>query len=168
MKGTQAVFPFPPSAFCLPPYLLAHGLQAHIAAPTKEDYIMATLINLDALRNMSWDDLLRRVHQGHEEIVIEDLTMPVAVLVDVNMYEQLSSAQQQAAGPVIGSSAEPIIRGSNVSVRELAQWHVKGDTAEALQRRFPMLSPAQIYGALAFYYDHTAEIDRLITQHNQG
>lgn len=129
---------------------------------------MATLINLDALRGLSWDDLLRRVHQNKEEIVIEDLTMPVAVLVDVNMYEQLRTAQQQADGPITGSSAEPIIRGSNVSVRELAQWHVKGDTAEALQRRFSMLSAAQIYSALAFYYEHTAEIDRLIAQHNQG
>ena len=129
---------------------------------------MATLMSLDTLRNMSWDDLLRRVHQEREEIVIEDLTMPVAVLVDVNMYEQLRNAQQQAASFVMGSSAEPIIRGSDVSIRELAQWHVKGDNAEALQRRFPMLSAVQIYSALAYYYEHTAEIDRLITQHNQG
>ena len=129
---------------------------------------MATLVNLDALRNMSWDDLLRRVHQEQEEIVIEDQTMPVAVLEDVNMYEQLRNAEQQSDSSVMGSSAEPIIRSSDVSVRELAQWHVKGDTAEALQRRFPMLSAAQIYGALAFYYEHTADIDRLITQHNQG
>ena len=129
---------------------------------------MATLMSLDTLRNMSWDDLLRRVHQSHEEIVIEDQTMPVAVLVDVNMYEQLRNAQQQAASFVMGSSTEPIIRGSNVSIRELAQWHVKGDTAEDLQRRFPMLSAVQIYSALAYYYEHTAEVDRLITQHNQS
>lgn len=127
---------------------------------------MATLISLDTLRNTSWDDLLRRVHQSHEEIVIEDQTMPVAVLVDVNMYEQLRNAQQQAGGTLMAGK-EPMIRGSDVSIRELAQWHVKGDTAEALQRRFPMLSAVQIYSALAYYYEHTAEIDQLITQHNQ-
>jgi uncharacterized protein (DUF433 family) len=127
---------------------------------------MATLINLDALRNMNWDDLLRRVHQDHEEIVIEDLTMPVAALVDIDTYQRIRDAQQQMGGAVI-ARGEPVIRGSDVSIRELAQWHIKGDTAEALQHRFPMLSQAQIYSALAYYYEHTAEIDQIMAQHNQ-
>jgi uncharacterized protein (DUF433 family) len=126
---------------------------------------MATLINLDALRNTSWDDLLRRVHQDKEAIVIEDLTMPVAALVDIDTYQRMSDMQQQASR-VVTRRSEPMIPGSDVSIRELAQWHVKGDTAEALQHRFSMLSPAQIYTALAYYYEHTEEIDRLITQHN--
>lgn len=128
---------------------------------------MATLINLDALRNTSWDDLLRRVHQDKETFVIEDLTMPVAALVDIDTYQRIRDMQQQSGGAV-SRGAEPIIRGSDVSIRELAQWHIKGDNAEALQHRFPTLSPVQIYSALAYYYEHPEEVDRLITEHNQG
>lgn len=126
---------------------------------------MATLINLDALRDLTWDDLLRRVHQNKEAIVIEDLTMPVAALVDIDTYQRMSEQQQGGSAIMVGK--EPMIRNSDVTIRELAQWHVKGDTAEALQRRFVMLSPAQIYTALAYYYEHTAEIDDLMRQRNQ-
>ncbi len=89
---------------------------------------MATLINLDALRNMSWDDLLRRVHQNKEAIVIEDLTMPVAALIDIDSYQRVRDAQEVSSRIVTGG-ADPVIKGSDVSIRELAQWHIKGASA---------------------------------------
>ncbi len=36
----------------------------------------------------------------------------------------------------------------------------KGQSPEAIQEGFPSLKRSQIYGAIAFYLDHQAEIDK--------
>jgi uncharacterized protein (DUF433 family) len=41
---------------------------------------------------------------------------------------------------------------------------MSGQTPEQLQEGFPHLSLAQVYAALAYYYDHQAEIDARIKQ----
>ena len=38
-------------------------------------------------------------------------------------------------------------------------WKAGGSTAESLRRSYPNLTMAQIHAALAYYYDHQAEID---------
>jgi uncharacterized protein (DUF433 family) len=40
-----------------------------------------------------------------------------------------------------------------------ADWNAIGDTPEDIAFRFAGLSPAQVLGALAYYYDHKAELD---------
>ena len=50
---------------------------------------------------------------------------------------------------------------TNVKVVEVALDHVAyGWSAEEMHSHHPHLSLAQIYSALAYYYDHQAEIDR--------
>jgi len=49
---------------------------------------------------------------------------------------------------------------ANVKVIEIALDHIAyGWTAEAIQENHPGLTLAQVYAALAWYYDHQAELD---------
>ena len=123
---------------------------------------MAILTNLDAVRNTGLDDLIRRVHHEKEDFVIEDQTLPVAAIIDINKYQMLDDLLRKAQGGVAVGGAEPMVAGSNISIRELATHHLQGATIDDLRRSFAMLNQAQIYGALAYYYEHSAEIDGLI------
>lgn len=123
---------------------------------------MAILTNLDAIRGTGLDDMIRRVHLDKEDFVIEDQTMSVAAVIDINKYQMLEEMQQKQQGAVKVSSGEPVVRGSNISIREVATRHLMGDTIDQLKHRFPQLNPGQLFGALAYYYDHADEIDSLI------
>ena len=57
------------------------------------------------------------------------------------------------------------IVGKNVKVLEIVQDHLAyGWSAEAIHEQHPGLSLAEIHSALAFYYDHSAEIETQMTQ----
>ena len=62
---------------------------------------------------------------------------------------------------------EPIIRGVYVTVRGIVEMTTRlGQTPEQLAKEYsPRLSLAQIYDALSYYYDHQAEIETYIRQH---
>ena len=125
---------------------------------------MAILTNLDALRDTSLDDMIRRVHRDKQDFVIEDQTMPVVAVIDINKYELLNELMARAEGSVTISSGEPRVRGSDISIREVAQRHLQGNQIDDLRHHFPQLNQAQLYGALAYYYEHSDEIDRLIAE----
>lgn len=58
---------------------------------------------------------------------------------------------------------------TKVKVVEVALDHVAyGWSAEEMHSHHPHLSLAQIYAALACYYDHQAEFDRLIDESHRG
>ncbi len=125
---------------------------------------MAVLTNLDAIRNEGLDELIRHVHHDKEDYIIEDQTLPVAAVIDINKYQLLNELLQKAEGAVSSAGSEPKVRGSDVSIREIVEYHQRGDTINDLERHFPLLSRSQIYSALAYYYDHVEEIDRLIME----
>ena len=55
------------------------------------------------------------------------------------------------------------VQGKQVKVVEVVQEHLAyGWDAERIQERHPQLSLAEIYSALAFYYDHPEEFQILI------
>ena len=111
---------------------------------------MAQLTNLGALREPSaLDELIRRVHHDKQDFVIEDLTMPVAAVVDINKYQLLTDLLAQADIGTISESGEPMVRGSDVKIREIAERHLLGDSMEDLARRFGHLRLSQIHAALA-------------------
>ncbi len=57
---------------------------------------------------------------------------------------------------------EFIIRGTRITVAEIVMMHVLNHSPiEWIVENYP-LSYAQIYAALAYYYDHQAEIDRMM------
>jgi len=58
----------------------------------------------------------------------------------------------------------PVIKGTRFPVSSVAIHYCRGLTAEDILRDFPQLTPTQVYGALAYYFDHQKEIDAEIEQ----
>jgi len=58
----------------------------------------------------------------------------------------------------------PVIKGTRFPVSSVAIHYRRGLTAEDILRDFPQLTPTQVYGALAYYFDHQEEIDAEIKQ----
>lgn len=59
----------------------------------------------------------------------------------------------------------PMLVGTPIKVVEIVLDHLAHNRdAEEIQRQHPHLSLGQIYSALAYYYDHQAEMDRAIEE----
>ena len=58
----------------------------------------------------------------------------------------------------------PVIKGTRFPVSSIVQNHRRGLTVEEILRDFRDLSPAQVYDALSYYYDHRQSIDEEIAQ----
>jgi len=56
----------------------------------------------------------------------------------------------------------PIIRGTRVPVRLIAQMYRTGDTVEDMLQAYPHLSAAAIYDAISYYLDHVPEMEQEI------
>lgn len=54
------------------------------------------------------------------------------------------------------------INGSRVTLDTIIGAFQKGATAEQIQDSFPSLSLAQIYGAIAYYLDHEADVENYL------
>lgn len=66
---------------------------------------------------------------------------------------------------VVGGKAR--IAGTRITVQKIAVWHERmGMSADEIASEFE-LSLADIYAALAYYYDHRAEIDDEIRADNE-
>lgn len=71
---------------------------------------------------------------------------------------QVESAHVERSPGVCGGA--PVIRGTRFPVRSVVVYVLRhGVTPEEMVRDWPHLTLGQVYGALAFYYDHKAEID---------
>ena len=58
----------------------------------------------------------------------------------------------------------PVIKGSRFPISSIVQNHHRGLSVEDILHEFPHLTPAQVYDALSYYYDHRAEIDAEIAE----
>ena len=56
----------------------------------------------------------------------------------------------------------PIIDGSRITVRLVAQFVKTGSSAEEILVSYPHLSLAQIHDAISYYFDHREEIEQEI------
>jgi len=57
---------------------------------------------------------------------------------------------------------------ANVKVIEIVLDHIAyGWTAEAIQENYPALTLAQVYAALAWYYDHQVDLDAEIERQSE-
>ena len=54
------------------------------------------------------------------------------------------------------------VAGTRISLDSVVCSFNEGQSPEAIQEDFPSLKRAQIYGAIAFYLDHQAEIDKYL------
>ena len=65
----------------------------------------------------------------------------------------------------VGSDLVPMLIGTNTKVVEVVLDHLAyGFDADDIQRHYSYLTLAQIYTALAYYYDHREELDRDIAR----
>jgi len=62
----------------------------------------------------------------------------------------------------------PIVRGTRTSVANIAGYYCLGLSPEEIQRELPHLTLAQVFDALAFYFDHRKEIDLTMEQEIEG
>src|SRR5437763_16518904 len=69
----------------------------------------------------------------------------------------------------LDEQGRPWVDDTNVKVIEVVLDHLAyGWAAETIQENHPHLSLAQVYAALAWYYDHQAEMDGAIEQQEEG
>ena len=55
---------------------------------------------------------------------------------------------------------KPRIAGTRIRVQDIVAMHIhQGESVESIVSQFPLLTPAEVYVALAFYYDNTELID---------
>jgi uncharacterized protein (DUF433 family) len=55
---------------------------------------------------------------------------------------------------------KPRIAGHRIRVEDIVVWHDRmGDSADEIVGRFPQLTLADVYAALAYYHDHREKID---------
>lgn len=66
---------------------------------------------------------------------------------------------------VVDEAGTPFIEGTRFKVRELVKSHLAyGWSPDELQLHYPDLSLAQVYAALAYYYDHESNFREEIDQ----
>ena len=56
------------------------------------------------------------------------------------------------------------VAGTRISLDSIDYSFKEGQSPEAIQEDFPLLRRSQIYGVIAFYLDHQAEIDKYMEE----
>ena len=56
------------------------------------------------------------------------------------------------------------VAGTRISLDSIVYSFNEGQSPEAIQEDFPSLKRSRIYGAIAFYLDHRAEIDKYLAE----
>jgi uncharacterized protein (DUF433 family) len=60
--------------------------------------------------------------------------------------------------PEIAGGA-PVIEGTRITMRTIAGYYQMGQSVDEILTALPHLTPAQVHSALAYYFDHQAEVD---------
>ena len=58
----------------------------------------------------------------------------------------------------------PIIKGTRISVRHVAQRYKAGDSVDDILQAHPYLTGAAVHDAISYYLDHQADIDQEILE----
>ncbi len=59
------------------------------------------------------------------------------------------------------------VSGARISLESVVCSFTRGESPEAIQENFPILKLSQIYGAIAFYLDRKAEIDKYVADNER-
>lgn len=100
------------------------------------------------------------------------LTFPTAkAMIDVEGGRMSTVEPIQVTHPYVErrsgvQGGRPVIKGTRFPVSSIVQNHRRGLSVEEMLRDFPHLSPAQVYDALSYCYDHQEQIDREIAELN--
>lgn len=63
---------------------------------------------------------------------------------------------------------EPIIKGTRISVRLIAEYENAGKNADEIVAMYPHITHAQVHDALSCYYDNKEEIDRYREENSEA
>lgn len=63
------------------------------------------------------------------------------------------------------NQGEPTVNGSKIPVRIIVGYYQMGMSEDDILSGFPQLQPADIFSALAFYFENKSEMDLLIEQY---
>ncbi len=74
----------------------------------------------------------------------------------------------QTAPLVLGEDGTIRIRGSRVTLDSVINEFRQGATAEQIQDDFPSLTLREVYGAIAYYLEHTEDIERYLHEQEQA
>ena len=85
---------------------------------------------------------------------------PVADILDSECALMLSEYIEQRDGGYY-------LIGTRISLDSIVYSFNRGNSPESIQAEYPLLKQAQIYGAIAFYLDHKAEIDEYLTRNER-
>lgn len=107
--------------------------------------------------------LLEMVRSRKERVVIEQEGTPVAMLVAAERHEE-ERREHPHIGRVEGvCGGEPIILGTRISVARVIELFKDSGSVDEIMEALP-LSPAQVYGALSYYYDNQEEIEQALEE----
>lgn len=63
---------------------------------------------------------------------------------------------------------KPHVLGHRVKVKHIAEWHLRlGMSPSQIVEAHPTLSLSQVHAALAYFYDHQAEIEREMVEEDE-
>lgn len=83
-------------------------------------------------------------------------------VVRYNSHAMIQLTLTQATPLIQEADGTVRINGSRVTLDTIIGAFQKGATAEQIQDSFPSLSLAQIYGAIAYYLDHEADVENYL------
>ncbi|MCZ7571448.1 MAG: DUF433 domain-containing protein [Ardenticatenaceae bacterium] len=63
---------------------------------------------------------------------------------------------------------EPVVPGTGISVHTIVERFRLGETPEQIAGTYPVLTLAQVYAALSYYYDHPQEIEAYIAENEDA
>ena len=58
----------------------------------------------------------------------------------------------------------PVLRGTHIPVRLIAQMYRMGDSVEDILQSYPQLTATSVHDAISYYLDHRAEIETEIVE----
>ena len=90
--------------------------------------------------------------------------MKSAAVVRYNSDEMIQLTLTQTTPLIQEADGTVRITGSRVTLDTIIGAFQKGATAEQIQDSFPSLSLAQIYGAIAYYLAHEAEVETYLRE----
>jgi uncharacterized protein (DUF433 family) len=61
-------------------------------------------------------------------------------------------------------SGHPRVAGTRIRVSNIVLWTEQGQSPDEIVAGYPQLTLADIHAALAYYFDHREELDRLIEE----
>jgi prevent-host-death family protein len=113
-------------------------------------------------------EILETLDRTGEAHVVTQHSHPRAVIARYEDYQHLADRAEEVYPYIVRkpgiSGGEPIIRGTRISVRHLAERIRAGQPVDEILAALPHLSAAQVHAALTYYYDHQAEVDHLIEE----